>query len=543
VVLAASIAVGWLILLPDDFVRLGKQVIASAAFMANFYFWLQSGYFSPDAHTFPLLHLWSLGVEEQFYIAWPILIVLLRTRTRWIVAIAIFGTVSFMLSVALADHREFDFYSPFTRAWELMFGAVLAWCQRNRRSAAWAAVVADSATVIGLTLIWGSVFALNQSEAFPGWRALFPVMGAALVISGGRSRVGSIILANSFFVLIGLVSYPLYLWHWPLLVLYTAFKFAPPTLVECGLVVLVSFGLAWLTYEFVEKPIRSGRFHLKQIPRLTVAMGVAAIAGVVIVLANGFENRFPIEALAFSRKQPTAWRLHQCLLDLTAGETTFGEGCIETKRPLFAVWGDSTAAALMPGLRDIQQTGDGIGLAQLTSSNCAPASNASTPVGCRQVNKAVLQTLRRIRPDLVLLHASGPLNDETMGGWKETIAGLKLMQAPRVVVIGPVPAWKRGLPGQMLHFYITHRSLLPQRSSEFVYDIWDEKAAKAFFSAEGVEYVSAWDILCNADGCLARLSENGAITTIDRHHLTEEGSIFLIRSISNRLFASPAVER
>jgi hypothetical protein len=303
--------------------------------------------------------------------------------------------------------------------------------------------------------------------------------------------------------------------------------------------VLVSFGLAWLTYEFVEKPIRRGRFSSKQIPRLAAAMGMAALAGLVVVSAKGFEKRFPVESVALSSEQPTAWRLHQCLLDLTADESTFGEACIETKRPLFAVWGDSTAAALMPGLRDLQQTGEGVGLAQFTSSNCAPASNALTSLACRQVNKTVLQTIRRIRPDLVLLHASAPLNGDTMGGWKETIAGLRHIQVPRVIVIGPVPAWKRGLPGQMLHFYITRRSLLPQRSSEFVYDIWDEKTAKRFFSAEGVEYVSAWNIFCNANGCLTRLSENGATTTIDHHHLTEEGSTFLIRSISDLLFATP----
>ena len=134
-VLVVSLLAGWWLLLPADMVRLGKQLTASAAFVSNFYFWFQSGYFSPDARTFPLLHLWSLGVEEQFYIVWPLIIMAVR-RTNWIIfAIVVIGASSFCLNVALSDNHEADFFSPATRAWELMLGALVAWLVRRDRDA------------------------------------------------------------------------------------------------------------------------------------------------------------------------------------------------------------------------------------------------------------------------------------------------------------------------------------------------------------------------------------------------------------------------
>ena len=131
-VLVVSLLAGWWLLLPNDFERLGKQLAASAVFVSNFYLWFQSSYFSPDARTFPLLHLWSLGVEEQFYIVWPLIIMALRRRPNWIIlAIALIGVSSFYLNVALIENHEADFYSPVTRAWELMVGASLAWLRRR----------------------------------------------------------------------------------------------------------------------------------------------------------------------------------------------------------------------------------------------------------------------------------------------------------------------------------------------------------------------------------------------------------------------------
>ena len=135
-----------------------------------------------------------------------------------------------------------------------------------------------------------------------------------------------------------------------------------------------------------------------------------------------------------------------------------------------------------------------------------------------------------------MLHASGPLYSGTFNGWKSTIEDLRQIGIPHVVVLSPVPAWKRGLPGQMQSYYITHRELLAQRSQQFVNNLWEPAIAKRFFADQSVEYISAWDVFCNEAGCLTRLDGSNAITASDYQHLTDEASVFLINSIANRIF-------
>lgn len=535
-VLFAVLGTAWFILLPDDFSRLGKQVAASAVFLANFYFWFQSGYFSPDAQSFPLLHLWSLGVEEQFYIVWPLLVLALGNRHRWIVAIGLLGPISFVLSVTLSEHREFDFFSPFTRTWELMVGAVLAWFARGASAGVgWRPLAVESATFLGFGLVVASCFLFDQQVPYPGWRAALPVAGSALLIgAGNRSRIAALVLGSRAFVFTGLISYPLYLWHWPILVLAVGVKFSSLTLLERGLAVMAAYALAWLTFKWVETPIRSGALRWRSTGILVSTMATVAVAGLVLISAGGFENRFPKELnVGIGPDAPRAWRLHECLLDLSTGEKQFAESCIETKRPVMLVWGDSTAASLMPGLREAQSR-TAFGLSQLTASNCPPISNSSVPRPCRENNNRVLGLIERIRPNVVVLHASAQLNQDTIEGWIDTVARLR-EYVPRVVVLGPVPAWKRGLPGQALNYYITHRSFLPLRSDRFVYDLWDEASARTLFVGLGAEYISAWEVFCTLEGCLTRVNENGALTTRDRIHLTEEGSAMLIGAVKDKL--------
>jgi peptidoglycan/LPS O-acetylase OafA/YrhL len=382
------------ILLPADFESLGKQSIASAAFVSNFYLWFQSGYFSPDARTFPLLHLWSLGVEEQFYIVWPLLIVGLQKRANWtIFAVALIGVASLCLSVASADNREADFYSPVTRSWELMLGASLAWLQRRHGSVLTNDGWGDIETVLGLILISGSALLFDQQLSYPGWLAVVPTTGAGLILWGGPgSTVASRVLSTRALVFVGLISYPLYLWHWPLLVLSAAFKFAPLTPLERVLIIGLSVILAWLTYRLVESRFRIKKASGRKIAILAVGMACVVFAGLVVVEGKGFENRFPSEIREIARPipYPTSWRVHECLIDLKK-ETAFGKDCLEEARPLLLVWGDSNAAALMPGLRQLQRDRT-FGLSQFTSNSCGPWISVDVPgyPNCRNINEVVL---------------------------------------------------------------------------------------------------------------------------------------------------------
>lgn len=539
-VLVVSLMAGWWLLLPADLVRLGKQLAASAAFVSNFYLWFQSGYFSPDARTFPLLHLWSLGVEEQFYIVWPLTIIGLRRSPNWTIsAIVLIAISSFCLNIALIDNHEADFYSPVTRAWELMLGASLAWLRRrdglvlpSRRSA-------DIATIAGLILIVGSAFVFDQQSSYPGWLALVPTIGTSLILwNGTSSGVASSILSARVLVFVGLISYPLYLWHWPLLVFSEAFKFAPLTPLERGLAIAVSFILAWLTYELVESRFRAGRVNRTKIAALSGGMIFIVFAGLVIVEGQGFETRFPKQIREFAevRAYPASWRIHECLIDLKK-ETRFGKSCMEETRPLLFVWGDSTATALIPGLRQLQHERN-FGVAQFTANSCGPWLAVDVPgyPNCRNNNDEVLAIVSRARPDVVLLHARGSSRPEDIAGLKKTILALHALSIPRIIVLGPVPVWKRSLSNEVVRYLVLHHALIPARSWERVYRTWDDAQMRSETTKVGAEYISAWDVMCNADGCLTRLGEKPEdVVASDQHHLTESGSSFLIQSIKDKI--------
>jgi peptidoglycan/LPS O-acetylase OafA/YrhL len=538
-VLVVSLLAGWWLLLPADLLRLGKQLAASAAFVSNFYLWFQSSYFSPDARTFPLLHLWSLGVEEQFYIVWPLIIIGLRRRPNWTMsAIVLIGISSFCLNVALIDNHEADFYSPVTRAWELMLGASLAWLRRRDDMALPSKRSADVATIAGLILIFGSTLLFDQ-PSYPGWLALVPTIGTALILWGGASSgVASSILSTRALVFVGLISYPLYLWHWPLLVFSEAFKFAPLSPLERGLVIAVSFILAWLTYELVESRFRAGRVNRTKIAALSGGMIFIVLAGLAMVEGQGFETRFPKQIREFAevRGYPASWRIHVCLID-PKKETTFGKSCMEEARPLLFVWGDSTAAALMPGLRQLQHERN-FGVAQFTANSCEPWLAVSFPgnPNCRSLNDDVLGIVSRARPDVVVLHARGSTRPEDIAGLKETILGLHAASILHIIVLGPVPVWKRGLPNEVLRYFVIHHALIPARSSQRVYQTWDDAQMRSEITKVGADYISAWDVMCNADGCLTRLGENPEdVVASDQHHLTESGSMFIIQSIKDQI--------
>jgi peptidoglycan/LPS O-acetylase OafA/YrhL len=547
-VLTVTALVGWWILLPQDMLRLGKQLLSSAAFVANFYFWFQSGYFSPDAHSFPLLHLWSLGVEEQFYIVWPLVLLLLRRRPdRIFAAILVIAALSFLLNILTIDHHEANFYSPLTRAWELMLGAAVAWLVRHYPSVVTARQT-EPLRILGLLAILSAAFMFNSQMRYPGWLALVPTIGSALLVaSPGKGGVTSYLTATGPIVATGRISYPLYLWHWPLLVLAEAFKFVTLTVLERGLVVAVSFILAGLTYEWVEKPIRFGPAGRAKIASLGAGMISVAVAGVAIINARGFETRFPpeIRALAdvpaISREQ----RQHECFLDLKQ-ETTFADSCVEAKRPLVLTWGDSTIAALMPGFRKRQQEVH-FGLAQFNASSCPPQLSVDIPgyPACRGVNEVVLQKIALAHPDVVVMQSRGTIhpNDE-MPALKRTFQALHELGVPRIVLLGPAPVWTRTLAAEALSYFIKYHAVLPQRYVKGVTHLWDDAEMRAFADEQGVEYISTWDAICNADGCLTRLSHApGDLVIYDAHHFTEAGAIYFVNKVWDRILPPDMQQR
>jgi len=540
VVLCATLVLGWLWMLPAAYARLSADVFASAAFFANIALMLQSGYFDIESGTKPLLHLWSLGIEEQFYLFWPlILMVLARLRLNILAAASVIGIASFVLNAALIDaHPVATFYLPFTRAWELAAGAALA-CGWNRIGQS--SVASNWRAATGLVLIAAAAGLLDTHRAFPGWWAVLPVAGAALLLSAPAAWGCRHVLASRPLVWIGLISYPLYLWHWPLLVFFGIVKFGPLTLSERELILLASALLAWLTYRFVETPFRFGPPSSLKLAGLCAGMVLVAAAGAIVVKGGGFDFRLPpeIRAMAEVQTDSSGWRFHECLLDLDR-EMSFADSCVDRgRRPLLLVWGDSTAGALLPGLRKAQETRD-FGIAQFTSSSCIPALNADIAVTpkCRAINDKVLALARQIRPDIVLLH--GTWSDH-LDNVAETVVALKQQTGARVVVLGAVPAWRRGLPFEVLKYYMLNHRLIPPRSTNASQATNYDAVMRAKLEPLGAHFISASDVFCNAEGCLTRIGDTANdISVSDQVHVTEKGSVFLIQSIIDQVLGGRA---
>ncbi len=287
-VLLATLAYGMVVLLPSERAQLGEQIAAGAAMAANLLFWHQAGYFDPASYAKPLLHLWSLGVEEQFYLVWPGLLWLLVRRThRPVAGIALLTAASFALNLMLSTGQGVaDFYSPLSRLWELSAGALVAVAGPGRLRAQ-----AGPAAIAGLIAVVAATMLFDEAMPYPGWRALVPVFGTLLLIHCGPATMVGRLLAGRVPVAVGRISYPLYLWHWPLLSFATIIRrgHAPKPLLA-ALLVAAAFGLATLTWRFVERPLR----HDPRLGRVTVRLATAlaglGLAGAALAAAQGLPS-------------------------------------------------------------------------------------------------------------------------------------------------------------------------------------------------------------------------------------------------------------
>ena len=380
-VVPATLAFGCWVLTPNEFQLLTKHVAASSAFVSNIVYGTEAGYFDVSASLKPLVHLWSLGVEEQFYIVWPLLILVLARwsgRVPVLAAIGLILAASFLFClIETGRDAGFAFYFPLSRFWELAAGAALAAWERRGRAPG--PRTADLLSVIGLALMALGFLTVTADEGFPGWGGLPPVVGAALVIAAGPGAVGNRrLLSSGPMVWLGLISYPLYLWHWPLLsFLHITFPRDEnlPSLPAAGLVV-VSIGLAWATWRFVERPVRAGSRPPAYVGRLLAANGVMlALGGALWLgdvqprLSGGIVGE-AVAALRDDEYPPVGARVER-----VAGETAYHFGPVDAPKVLFI--GDSTMEHFAPRIARLAAE-RGLGGADpvfITRGGCRPVPN------------------------------------------------------------------------------------------------------------------------------------------------------------------------
>ena len=535
VVLSATYVAGWFLLLPDGFVDLGKNIAASVGFVSNLFQLRQAGYFAPASADNPLLHLWSLGIEEQFYIVWPgVLLLIARSKSRPLLIFAL-AAASFAVGLLIfAGYKEWAFYSPIPRVWELLAGGLVAERQIARRDFLKAGFARqhDLQATLGLALIASAAIGLNRDSTFPGVGALLPVLGAVLLILSPASLINRGLLSSRAMVLIGLISYPLYLWHWPLLSYLGILRSGDPNFLEIWAAVMSAGLLSYLTYRFIELPLRR---RPKVVPKLAFSLASLGVIGIVTAAASGFDLRFSPEIRDIARIEPQA---NAGLRDKCFVESgfEFGSDCIEAgNKKLVFLWGDSTAAAFSPGLKEAAAA-HGFRMAHFEVAGCPPILADGLIGRCDQLSEKVFEQIKASRPDILLVHAMwGPNND--LGRLKQSIDELAALKIPRIIILGPVPVWKRGLPLALVNFYRFRHGIPDRLRGGIVSGDESDARMEAFARQAGVEYISARNVLCNADGCLTRTGPTSAgVVATDLVHLSDSGSRFLAQAIAGRLF-------
>lgn len=409
-VLAATYIMGWFSLTADEFSQLGKHITSGAAFISNFALWSESGYFDTSAQLKPLLHLWSLGIEEQFYIVAPLAIFIL-SRFKISPAAILSGAAiaSFALNIKLIGYDPTaTFYSPLTRFWELLAGSLLAWFTNYKdtpiSATTWATLAGKQKRLrnvlsfAGLALLIFGLLHVKKGAHFPGAKALIPVIGAVLLIlAGPMAWVNKNLLSTKPMVWIGLISFPLYLWHWPLFSLLRISE-GEPSAQTMAAAMLLSIALAWATYRYLELPIRRFKSERLKVVVLSSAMVIAAAVGGVTYMAAGLPERqanFALESYANSIARSDAKRQTECVDVLHAykkeGDWHCQIGDAKPKPDMFA-YGDSHAYSLLPAFEKLAAD-HSLSIAFSSASGCPPLLGIQSMRGDLEIEKRNCQAL------------------------------------------------------------------------------------------------------------------------------------------------------
>ncbi|MFT0859508.1 acyltransferase family protein [Ancylobacter sp. G4_0304] len=545
VVTAVTALAASLILLPHELLIFGRSMLWSVFAAGNIFFYQRLDYFGPGAQEMPLLHYWSLGVEEQFYLVLPALLLLCRRYRPGAVPAMIVALLlaSLVASEAMLRHDPAAAYFllPF-RAFEMLIGSALA--LPGMRFPA-SAPLRAGAVLAGCVLILGGMVFITSAMPFPGLLALVPSLGAALVIWGGEkgASLPSRLLSIPPMLFFGRISYSLYLVHWPIVSLVSErFDDLDPTWFLIG-GVLASTLLGYLSYRFVEQPVRLNRALFT---RARLAGGTAAATALLAVFAQvtvstrGLPMRYEGEVLRLAKfatyKSDHIFRSGSCFIVFSRRDTDLKPECLPTQRPNIILWGNSHIAQFVNAIDDVAKQ-HGYALGQVTGAACTPfagGQGGGSPF-CASMNQLALDWLMKNRPDIVVIGAVSAIFPEFDRGVAELAkAGI------RVVVVGPVPLFRRTVPKILARRIargdtdiMAGRDLKPEVAQE-------DAALKAHFAGNpDVTYLSVLDTGCHGTDC--PLSANGEPLQFDASHFTQAGVDFFGFPLARRIFADAGV--
>ena len=515
----ASLGAGWFLLLADEYAQLGKHVAATSAFGLNFVLWLAY-----------------------------------KGRLRLLVLTLGLVAMSFGYGVWVTGSNVIAaFYSPLTRFWELAIGCALALAERTagaNRAPGANRVLDNVKAILGLALVTAGIELVSSDAAFPGWWALLPTVGTSLLISAGpQAWINRHLLSLRVLVWIGLVSYPLYLWHWPLLSFARIQSWEPLSTSLRLELLLVSAILATLTYQLVERPLRRGRGAVAV--ALLLAMAGVGAAGATAFTREGIPDRLPEALRAYGAYRFNAGlnaRTTTCWLAADQPASAFAPECLDDTpahvgRPLAVIWGDSQAARLYVGVN--AALGDRYRLAQFTRDGCPPmALPGEGP--CQAGNRYALDRIAASKAAVVILFAAwgryAPVWEKGSDASREllsTIASLTELHVPRVIVVGPAPKWDPELP--RLIYVVAGRDRqhgIPVRLTMGLDPSYGatDTTLKALLADQPVTYFSVRDLYCNPDGCLTHVGGEGPdhLVSFDYGHFTVPGAAYVAEHLPLR---------
>ncbi len=554
--LAVSAVVAVRYLLPAELVDYAKSMLAATTSASNLYFWAHSGYF--DAPTSkPLLHTWSLAVEEQFYISFPLILLLVRRffpkRLR-ITVVSLFFLSLVSSCIVVARNPETAFYMPYTRAWELLLGTILSLGIFPRLNSTW---LRNTIALSGIGMIAWSVLFYSRETLFPGLSALVPCVGSALIIwagEAGTSLVGSVLSWRPV-VFIGLISYSLYLWHWPVIVLRHMGMLAGASTITSGwhstllsphrfdmlVEVVLSLFLAILSWRFVECPFRNGSLRLSGRPlfALAGATTIVLLGGAIwTVQAHGFKGRFPENALriasAFDGDDGIrAMRTGTCFItteyhfDKYDSNTCLRED--KTKKN-YLLLGDSHSAMLWSALSSTLQHSN---VMQASTAACEPSLAPSGSPDCKKMMTYIFQNYLPTHP-IQGVFIVGRWEVKDIEPLTKLISWTKQHQLP-VIVFGPVPEYDAPLPRLLAYSIAWTRPDLASQHLVVGPKLLDEEMQHVATTTWHVPYISLYNEICAADGCIEYADRAHQIPLMgDDNHLSSLGASFVVQRLVDK---------
>jgi peptidoglycan/LPS O-acetylase OafA/YrhL len=565
VVLGCTVAAGTFLLLPGDLNDLVKSATAQVCLSANFYFWRHSGYFAGPSELKPLLHTWSLAVEEQFYLGFPILLMVCRrlSRRRLQIVLSVLVMLSFTLSVWGSYAKpSASFYLLPTRAWELLVGALLATLSRGRGRSGW---MMETCSWFGLAMILYTFWVYSSATRFPGANAFVPCAGTALVIwsnSPGPTWIGRLLSLGPV-VFLGLISYSLYLWHWPILA-FIRYRMGEHTALWVRVAAMVaSFALACLSWRYVEVPFRR---RANGIPRRLVFASVLTTSAAFLLFCtmvwrlNGLPGRFSEEVVRFAQGDDFPFELQSAGVKQLETDSLPVLGCLSARQYSFLLWGDSHAMPVASALHDLAAKYELKGYVAARPAVTPLLSTWRPSVGKDAVrwNEEVLNFVRRRQIRHVILVSDWQVNIEgrengsldslivnedgqtvskqnakqvLQRGLGRTVEALKQLGA-EVWIMRQVPIQQQ-TPTEMLSTIVRRTGRVPETGVSQAdhlarqLNVNDVLSKKHFPAAQILDPTG---VCFDASGN-SLISENGRSYYLDKNHLTSFGAQRLLKRL------------